>query len=202
MRAVQLHGKGDIRFATIAEPGTPGRGDVLLRVEAAGICGSDIHNFRTGQWISRTPSVPGHEFAGTVEAVGAGVTGLGEGDRVVADSRYWCGECQPCRSGHHHLCNRLGFVGEVCDGGFAERIILPARLLNKISAHVPVSVAATAEPLAVALHAVRRLALPPGAEVVVTGCGMIGALVALLLARTNGVRVPIGMPPGLNWWPP
>jgi (R,R)-butanediol dehydrogenase/meso-butanediol dehydrogenase/diacetyl reductase len=91
-----------------------------LRITAAGICGSDLHNFRTGQWISRSPSVAGHEFAAEVVELGAGVTGFALGDKVVADSRFWCGTCAACRRGLPQVCETLGFVGEVCDGGFAE----------------------------------------------------------------------------------
>lgn len=183
MRAVQLHGKGDIRFAIVPPPASPAPGEVRIRVEAAGICGSDIHNFRTGQWISRTPSIPGHEFCGRVTAVGERAGDIATGNLVVADSRYWCGTCDACRAGHHHLCARLGFVGEICDGGFAEEVVLPARLLLKVDAALDPAVAATAEPLAVALHAVARLSPRAGETVLVTGCGMIGALAALVLAR-------------------
>lgn len=183
MRAVRLFGKGDLRLAELSRPPPPGPGEVRIRVEAAGICGSDIHNFRTGQWISRSPSIPGHELAGTVTETGPDVPGLKPGDRVVADSRYWCGACGPCLAGSPHLCRNLGFVGEVCDGGFAEEAVLPARLLLRVDHAIPATVAAAAEPLAVALHAVARLAPKPGETVLVTGCGMIGALCALVLAR-------------------
>lgn len=185
MKSARLHGKGDIRFETVDMPQEPQGDLVRLRVISAGICGSDIHNYRTGCWITRTPSIPGHEFAGEVEAVGPGVRSLRTGDRVVADSRYWCGTCEACLSGRQHLCQTLGFIGEVCDGGFAEFATLPERLLMKIDARVSMDVAATAEPLAVALHAVSRLDPQPGATVLVTGCGMIGALSALVLARSG-----------------
>lgn len=185
MKSARLHGTEDIRFETVDRPAAPTGDEVQIRVMAAGICGSDIHNYRTGCWITRTPSIPGHEFAGEVASVGPGVQGLKSGDRVVADSRYWCGACAACASGRPHLCTSLGFVGEVCDGGFAEYAILPERLLMKVESRVPMDVAATAEPLAVALHAVSRLDPRPGAPVLVTGCGMIGALSALVLARSG-----------------
>ncbi|BDA85165.1 dehydrogenase [Aureimonas sp. SA4125] len=182
MRAARLHAACDIRAEEIPAPPAPGPGEVLLAVEAAGICGSDLHNFRTGQWISRAPSVAGHELAGRVIAVGTGVENFAPGDRVVADSRVWCGACGPCRSGRQQFCENLGFVGEVCDGGFAERVLLPARLLHAVDAGLDPSIAALAEPLAVALHAVLRLSPAPGAAVLVAGCGPIGGLVALLLS--------------------
>lgn len=183
MKAVRLWGAGDLRVEDVAAPGDAPAGWARLAVEAAGICGSDLHNFRTGRWISRVPSTAGHEFCGVVTAVGEGVEGLAVGDRVVADSRFWCGECPACREGLRHLCDRLGFVGEVCDGGLAEEAVLPARLLQKVPADLDPAVAATAEPLAVALHAVGRLAAPAGAPVLVVGCGPIGGLAALALSR-------------------
>jgi (R,R)-butanediol dehydrogenase / meso-butanediol dehydrogenase / diacetyl reductase len=162
MKAARLYAAGDLRVEDIDPLGPPLPGWVRLRVTAAGICGSDLHNFRTGQWITRSPSVAGHEFAGIVEEVGAGVESLASGDTVVADSRFWCGECPACLSGRRNVCDNLGFVGEVCDGGFAEEVALPARLLVKHDPGLDSAVAAMTEPLAVALHAVRRQALPKG----------------------------------------
>ncbi|WP_027035366.1 zinc-dependent alcohol dehydrogenase [Mesorhizobium ciceri] len=183
MKAARLYGPGDLRVEDIATPGVPDAGWVKLRVDAAGICGSDLHNFRTGQWISRSPSTVGHELTGTVTAIGAGVVSVAVGDRVVADSRFWCGDCAQCHGGRRHLCVSLGFVGEICDGGFAEQAVVPARLLHIIDAGLDERVAAMAEPLAVALHAVRRLPKTAG-SVLVVGCGPIGGLAALLLSRT------------------
>lgn len=187
MRAVRLHDVRDLRFEQVDGPGMPGPGSVLIAVEAAGICGSDLHNFSTGQWISRKPSVAGHEFSGRIEAVGPGVSGLSVGQAVVADSRFWCGECPECRDGHKNACQRLGFVGEVCDGGFAEQVILPSRLVQPRPETMDPRVAAMSEPLAVALHAINKVAPADGAAVLVVGCGTIGGLCALALShRHNG----------------
>ena len=169
----------------IDPPGPPAPGWIGLSVTAAGICGSDLHNFRTGQWISRSPSVAGHEFSGLVTEIGDGVEGLAVGDAVVADSRFWCGECANCRAGRPNICEKLGFVGEVCDGGFAERTVLPARLLVRHEPLLDPAIAAMAEPLAVALHAVRKLAAPAGEPILVVGCGPIGGLAALLLSHRH-----------------
>lgn len=185
MKAVRLHGAGDLRVEEVPSPGAPAPGWVRLTVTAAGICGSDIHNYRTGQWISRAPSIAGHELTGAVTEIGEGVEGFRPGDTVVADSRFWCGQCPACRSGRHHLCEKLGFIGEACDGGFAEETVLPARLLLPIPPQVDPAVAAMAEPLAVALHAIRRLAPQPGEPVLVLGCGPIGGLAALVLAKIH-----------------
>lgn len=183
MKAVRLYAKGDLRVEEIASPPSPEPGWVGLDVLAAGICGSDLHNFRTGQWITRSPSVPGHEFIGRVTALGTGVNDLAIGDRVAADSRFWCGDCDHCKRGEHHLCAKLGFVGEVCDGGFAEKTVLPRRLLYRLPDDLPDQAAVMAEPVAVALHAIRRLAPTQTEPVLIAGCGPIGGLAALVLAE-------------------
>ncbi len=185
MRAARLHAVRDLRVETLPPPPPPGPGEVRLRVEAAGICGSDLHNYKTGQWLGPRISVPGHELAGRVVEVGPGVEDFVPGDLAGADSRVWCGTCPACRAGRRHLCAALGFVGEVCDGGFADEVVLPARLLVKLDPALDPTVAAMLEPLAVALHAVSRLAPPPGEPVLVAGCGPIGGLAALLLARRH-----------------
>ncbi len=185
MKAVRLYAAGDLRVEDLPSLDPPGPEHVRIAVTAAGICGSDLHNFRTGQWISRSPSTAGHEFTGEVIAMGAGVQGVAVGDRVVADSRFWCGDRPACLDGRRHLCAKLGFVGEVCDGGFAEECVLPARLVLRVDASIDTRVAAMAEPLAVALHAVRRLRPTPGRPVLIVGCGTIGGLAAILLSRVH-----------------
>lgn len=183
MRAVRLYDPGDLRVEDIDAPPPPPPGYVNLKVRAAGICGSDLHNYRTGQWISRRPSVAGHEFCGTVIETGDGVADFRPGDTVVSDSRVWCGACRQCKNGFTNACETLGFVGEVCDGGFAEAVQLPARLLHRHPPSLPARIAAMAEPLAVALHAVHKIAVPKQQPVLVAGCGTIGGLAALLLSR-------------------
>ncbi|MFP5076396.1 zinc-dependent alcohol dehydrogenase [Rhizobium sp. YIM 134829] len=185
MKAVRLHAARDLRLEAVATLPPPPPGHVTLSVRAAGICGSDLHNYRTGQWITRSPSTAGHEFCGRVTALGAGVSRLAVGDLVAADSRVTCGACPACLSGRRQICEALGFVGEACDGGFAEAVTLPASLLHRHDSSLPATVAAMAEPLAVALHAVRRLRPPPGEPVLVLGCGTIGGLCALLLSRLH-----------------
>lgn len=185
MRAVRLYAIKDLRVEEIASPLPPGPGEVTLALSAAGICGSDLHNFNTGAWISRAPSVAGHEFTGTVTAVGEGVAHVAPGMRVIVDSRYTCGECPACLEGLNQVCARLGFLGEAIDGGFAEAVTLPSVNVLKAPDGVPDRHLAMAEPLAVALHALDRMALPAGAPLVVSGCGPIGGLVALLASRAG-----------------
>lgn len=185
MKSVRLHDANDLRVEEMASPPSPPAGFVNLQVRAAGICGSDLHNYRTGQWISRRPSTAGHEFCGRITAIGDGVTDFAIGDVVSLDSRMWCGLCPACSSGRTNVCENLGFVGEVCDGGFADEVQVPAKLLVGHDPQLSPHIAAMVEPLAVALHAVRRLAVPRGEPVLVIGCGTIGGLSALILSRLH-----------------
>jgi (R,R)-butanediol dehydrogenase / meso-butanediol dehydrogenase / diacetyl reductase len=186
VKAVRLYDAKDLRVEEVAAPSAPPAGFVNLKIRAAGICGSDLHNYRTGQWISRSPSTAGHEFCGRVTAVGDGVSDLSIGDVVSADSRVWCGTCPACATGRSNVCETLGFVGEVCDGGFADEVQLPARLLVRHDDNLSPLIAAMAEPLAVALHAIRRLAVPAEEPVLIVGCGTIGGLSALIFSRLHG----------------
>lgn len=185
MRAVRLHGIRDLRAEDVPAPAAPGRGEVTLAVTAAGICGSDLHNYATGAWITRAPSIVGHEFSGIVTARGAGVGHVAIGQRVVVDSRHLCGTCAACLAGRGQVCENLGFLGEAIDGGFAEAVTLPARNVIAAPDGVPDPHLAMAEPLAVALHALRRLSLPKGAPLLIAGCGPIGGLIALLASRAG-----------------
>lgn len=180
MKAVRLHGIRDLRVERIGAPLPPGPSEVTLAVTAAGICGSDLHNYATGQWITRAPSVAGHEFAGIVTAAGSEVAHVAPGDPVVVDSRVTCEACAACREGLSQICERLGFLGEVVDGGFAQAVTLPARNVLRAPPGMAPRHLAMAEPLAVALHAVGRLNAREGAAILVVGCGAIGALCALV----------------------
>ena len=183
MKAVRLYAAGDLRVEEIAAAPAPADGEVRLRVERAGICGSDLHNFKTGMWISRSPSVPGHEFVAVVEAAGAGAC-LAPGTRVVADSRVVCGRCAACLAGESFHCENLGFVGEVNDGGFEPYTTLPAAQLVALPDQgLAADVAVLAEPMAVALHAVARLNPATGVPILVAGAGPIGTLVATALVH-------------------
>ncbi len=191
MKAVRLHGKGDLRVENVDSPPPPPAGWVRVRVEIAGICGSDIHNFKTGQWISRSPSIAGHEFTGLVTELGDKTDRLRVGDVVAGDSRFWCGTCERCQAGQQHLCEKLGFIGEICDGCFAPEIILPERLLHVVPQGLSPKVAAMAEPFAVALHAVRRLHLQKDEPLLIVGCGPIGGLAAVIAKRLGHKTVKL-----------
>ena len=151
MLAARYHGIGQIRVEHLPQPEC-GPGQSLVKVVYAGICGSDLHIYRKGMFVSTIPEIMGHEFSGVVAQVGPGVTTLQPGDQVVGDPRVSCGTCPWCRTGAYNLCPALGFIGEVRPGCFAEYLVLEANKLIKIPAAVELRRAALVEPLAVALH--------------------------------------------------
>jgi (R,R)-butanediol dehydrogenase / meso-butanediol dehydrogenase / diacetyl reductase len=188
MKAARFYGPGDIRVEEIERVAQLPAGHVRLQILAAGICGSDIHNFKTGQWIATLPVTPGHEFSGQVIQLADDVDNLRVGDMVVSDSKVYCGRCEFCKQGKTNLCSSLAFVGEANDGGFAEETVQPAFRLHKVPEGVPGEVAALSEPLAVALHVVTRLAMDGPSTVLVAGGGPVGGLVAVALSE-QGHRV-------------
>lgn len=158
-----------------------GASDALVRVEWAGLCGSDLHVMRTGDWVTRWPATLGHEIYGHVEVAPTDAE-LVEGSAVVADSRIPCGSCAACLERDHDRCGEIQFVGEACPGGFATHCVLPARMLQPVPEGVEGSIAVLAEPLAVALHAVGHLEGTPD-RIALLGHGPIGALIHAELRR-------------------
>jgi (R,R)-butanediol dehydrogenase/meso-butanediol dehydrogenase/diacetyl reductase len=191
MRAAVLHGPRDLRVERVMVPEPP-PGEVLVRVARAGLCGSDLHVWRTGDFVSAFPVTPGHEVVGTVvsSAQGADVNGPEVdlvGRRVVLDSRVPCGACALCAAGAFHRCPSIGFLGEVRGGGFAEFLTVPANRTWVLPARLPFEIAVLAEPTAVALHAwarARRVAEGPIDRVAILGAGPVGVLLALALPGT------------------
>ena len=169
---------------------TAGRGEVLVRVEACGICGSDVHGLdgSTGRRIP--PIVMGHEAAGTVEAVGEGVSRFSKGDRVTFDSTVYCGECAYCRNGQINLCDNREVIG-VSEGNyrrhgaFAEYVVIPERIMYPLPADFPFEEAAMLEAVSVAMHGVKVSPVVGGETALVIGAGMIG-LLTLQAAKAAG----------------
>jgi 2-desacetyl-2-hydroxyethyl bacteriochlorophyllide A dehydrogenase len=173
---------GQILVREVATP-VPSRGEVLVRVESCGICGSDLHWFH-GQMAA--PAVcPGHEIAGAVAAVGPEVAHLRAGDRVALEGIAACGECGPCAAGDYHYCCQIRYVGLGIPGGFAEYLTIPARHCFVVPPGTDAATAALSEPLAVAVHGVRIAGLSIGQRVLVLGAGTIG-LAAIVAARAGG----------------
>lgn len=193
MKACVIRGKHDLFIEERATP-EPSPSEVLIDFRAGGICGSDLHYFNHGQvgaFVVREPMVLGHEVAGVVRAVGANVTAVAVGDRVAVHPARPCKACVQCRRGQQNLCPNVRFFGSAArfphvQGAFAEQFVVDEQQCFKLAEQVSFPSAACAEPLAVALHAVRRAGEILGKRILITGAGPIGLLV-LMVARLAGV---------------
>lgn len=191
MRTIVIHEAGDLRIEQ-REPEAPSEGEVQIRLETGGICGSDLHYYHHGGFGPvrlRQPMILGHEVAGTVTALGKGVTGLEVGDLVAVSPSRPCGKCRYCAEGLPNHCENMRFYGSAMpfphvQGAFREVLIADASQCVKANG-LTAGEAAMAEPLSVALHATRRAGEMLGKRVLVTGCGPIGCL-AVLAARRAG----------------
>jgi L-iditol 2-dehydrogenase len=188
-----FHGPGDLRAEELPVP-RPQRGEVVLRVDAALTCGTDVKTLRRGHpvMIPRVPTVFGHEFAGTVTAVGPGVGRLHEGDRVVAANSAPCGECRLCLAGRPNLCEDLLFV----NGAYGEFLVLPPRLVARnvvrLDEGLSPARAAFAEPLACALLAMDRARVESGQTVAIFGHGPLGCILGMVAASRKARVILIG----------
>jgi len=171
-----------------------GANEVLIKVQHAGVCGTDVHIWEWDAWASarlRPPVVVGHEFAGTIAEVGpeAGTGGLlSVGDRVTAEGHIVCGHCRPCRSGDAHVCVRTRIIGVDRDGAFAEYIAMPASNVMRLDG-IPTEIGAIMDPLGNAFHTVLKAEVP-GSTVLIVGCGPIGCF-AVGVARAAGASLVI-----------
>jgi len=159
----------------------PGPGEVLVRIAACGICGSDVHGYDGSSGRRIPPLVMGHEAAGTVAGTGDGVRQFNAGDRVTFDSTVYCGECECCQVGDVNLCDNRQVVGVSCGdyrrhGAFAEYVVVPERIVYRLPDELGFTEAAMLEAISVALHAVRVAELKGGETAFVIGAGMIGLL--------------------------
>lgn len=189
MKALLLSEYKKLELADLPRP-MPGPEEVLVEVAACGICGSDVHGYDGSSGRRIPPIVMGHEAAGTIVDVGAGVDEFKTGDRVTFDSTVYCGECDYCRRGEVNLCDRRQVVGVSCGdyrraGAFAEYIVVPQRIVYHLPDSFSFPEAAMLEAVAVALHAVRLAEFKGGETALVMGAGMIG-LLTLQAARAGG----------------
>lgn len=190
---------GRMSAAVFKEPGridveeravpTPGPGEVLVKVEACGVCGTDFHIFK-GEAPARPPVVLGHEYCGEVVAVGEGLDRPRPGDRVAVDPNIACGRCYHCRMGKVHLCESMEALGVTLDGGLAEYSLAPATQCHVLPAGMPAAWGAFVEPVACCVHGIDLAGIRPGYSVVVMGGGTIG-LILLQLARISGAATLI-----------
>jgi (R,R)-butanediol dehydrogenase/meso-butanediol dehydrogenase/diacetyl reductase len=189
MRAVSLVEAERLELVDLPEP-EPAAGDVLVRVSACGICGSDLTSYKRGLFIG----VPGHEVAGVIEAVGAGVEGHTPGEHVVAEPAAGCGTCDQCLAGAGHRCIQALTGHSLRPGGCAELLAAAAGQVHRVPDGLDPDDACLAEPLSVALHGLAKTGLQPGEDAVVVGLGSIGLLTVAGL-RWHGAGRVVGIDP-------
>jgi (R,R)-butanediol dehydrogenase/meso-butanediol dehydrogenase/diacetyl reductase len=198
MRAAVYHGPRDLRIEHVPRP-RPEPGEVLVRVHANGICGTDASEFSGAQMYPLHarhaltghlgPLIPGHEFAGRIAEVGDGVEGFAEGEAVVTGAALWCGTCAQCRAGRTSICALYATVGLHRDGGLAEFVRVPAHIVFGAEPFgLSDDAAVLTQPMAIAVHALRRGRPQIGENVLVIGVGGIGAFLTFALAQ-HGARV-------------
>ncbi|WP_184404147.1 galactitol-1-phosphate 5-dehydrogenase [Geomicrobium halophilum] len=186
MKSLNLYGKQDIRFEQSSVPVLEQSEDVIIKVKAVGICGSDISRFnKLGPYVEGMTF--GHEFAGEVVEVGTTVGHVKVGDRVAVCPTFYCGKCENCKKGELSRCEKLTVIGARHPGSYAEYVKLPAENILPIPANVDYDTAALVEPSAVVAHGFYRTSIQPGAEVAITGCGSIG-LLAIQWAKIFGAK--------------
>jgi threonine dehydrogenase-like Zn-dependent dehydrogenase len=187
MKAARLLAHGEMRIEEVGRPKV-GLRDVLVRVEAAGICGSDRHMFR-GEYPTALPVTLGHEFCGIVEALGEDASRLSVGERITADPNIGCGHCAACRAGRVNLCEALQAIGVTRDGGFAEYVVMPEAQAIALPAELNPLHGAFSEPLACCLHGLDVAAIRPGDSVAILGGGVIGLLMVQLARLAGAAQV-------------
>jgi 2-desacetyl-2-hydroxyethyl bacteriochlorophyllide A dehydrogenase len=193
MRAVVVERPGAATLRRVPRP-EPGPGEVLVRVGAVGICGSDVEVLegrRPAPYV-RYPIIPGHEWAGTVEAVGRGVEDIDEGATVVAEGFRACGDCARCREGRTNLCDvEYAETGFTHAGAFAEFLCVPAHLVHQLPAGSALAAAAVLEPAACVAQGLLEVDLRPGLTAAVVGSGTLGLLAVALLSRISPQRLAL-----------
>lgn len=191
MKALVMRQYQQLSYEDVPRP-TPGEGEVLIRLKACSVCGSDVHGFDGSTGRRQPPVIMGHEAAGIIAECGPGVKHYRVGDRVTFDSTVYCNECDMCRAGKVNLCGHRQVLGVSCDeynrpGCFAEYVAVPEYILYRVPDNVTYVQAAMIEPLSVAYHAATRTAIGPDDAVMVVGVGTIG-LLTLQVVRSFGVK--------------
>jgi 2-desacetyl-2-hydroxyethyl bacteriochlorophyllide A dehydrogenase len=191
MRAIVLDRPGAFRVADVPDP-APREGEIVVKVECCGICGTDLHIMDGEFPPTPYPITPGHEFAGTIAAHGPGVTlDLPVGARVAVDPSLYCGYCRHCRAGRDNLCENWAAIGDTVAGAFAEYVAAPAVNAYLLPAPLDAQQGAMVEPLACAVHGLRRLGPVFGDSVVLAGAGTMGLLLLQLLLRAGAGSVTV-----------
>jgi D-arabinitol dehydrogenase (NADP+) len=191
MRALVYHAPREFSLTDVDRP-RAGPGEVVVDVNLAGVCGTDVH-LHAGGFFAAFPLTPGHESVGVVSEVGTDVDHLEPGQRVAVDNASACGRCSACSKGQHLFCENFLSLGVNAPGGFAESLVSPAHKVHAID-DLDDDVAVFAEPLACAVHGMDVLGLRPGADVVMIGAGTTGLLLAQLLVHGGAGRVTVAAP--------
>lgn len=189
MKAAVITGVGQCEVTTVPDP-TPGPRDVVIEVAACGICGTDLHILQ-GEFAPTLPIVPGHEFAGTVVALGSAVTDVAVGDRVAADPSLYCGHCYYCKRAQGNMCENWNAIGVVEPGGAADFVRVPAGNCVKLPDSVRVEDAALIEPLSCAVHGYDVLRARVAGSVLIYGAGTMGLMMAAMAQRTGAASVDV-----------
>jgi L-iditol 2-dehydrogenase len=187
MKAVRLEAIGELFLRQVEKP-VPGPDDLLVRVEASGICGTDRHLLH-GEFPCTPPVTLGHEFCGIVEDVGSAVQGFRTGMRVTGDPNIVCGRCVHCHAGRINLCRNLRAIGIHRDGGLAEHVLVPQKQAHELPLSLKPTHGAFCEPLACCLHGIDVAQIKAGSSVVVLGGGVIGLLTVQLARLAGATRV-------------
>jgi threonine dehydrogenase-like Zn-dependent dehydrogenase len=194
MRAAIFEGNGRVAIAERADPKVSRPDDVLIRIAANGLCGSDLRALATPpEMVYDEGVILGHEFSGTIEDVGDEVM-LEPGARVVVHPNIWCQTCWYCRSGHTNLCDRFVHIGSMRDGGAAELCVVPERMVYRVPDELAFDVAALAEPLACVLNGTKQASIHPGESVLILGGGPIGLLYLILLKAAGASPLIVSEP--------
>lgn len=178
----------------------PGEGQVLVRVSACGVCGTDVHIYHGGKGSAEVnpPVILGHEFSGHIVSLGSGVTGLEVGQLITVDPNIYCGKCRPCRQGQKQMCHHMRAVGVNMDGGFADYCLVPCAQCVPVPPGTDPELAALAEPLACCLHGIDRVGIRPGENVLVIGGGTIGQIMLQLARLAGAAKVVLSEPVALR----
>ncbi|MTI81081.1 MAG: zinc-dependent alcohol dehydrogenase family protein [Firmicutes bacterium] len=189
MRAAVIEGPHKIEIKEVPYP-TPKAGEVVVKVEACGVCGTDYHILE-GDFLSSYPLVPGHEFSGTVYELGEGVEDWQTGDRVSADPSVYCGECYYCLNNQGNMCQKWNAIGVTMNGAFAEYVVLPAKNLYSMPENMSFNEGAYVEPLSCVVYAMRRLNMRFGDKVLLFGAGPMGLLLQQSLLKGGASEVVV-----------
>src|SRR5689334_13362698 len=191
MRGIVVDRPGSFRVAEVPDP-TPRAGEIIVKVDCCGIYGTDLHILAGEFPPTPYPITPGHEFAGTVVARGPEIKpDLPEGARVAVDPSLLCGYCRRCRAGRNNLCENWNAIGDTVSGAFAEYVAVPAVNAHLLPGDIDGQLGAMVEPLACAVHGLRRLGPLFGDSVVLTGAGTMGLLLLQLLVHSGAGPVTV-----------